>query len=338
MPWNCCLKVLVKKSRLANKVIAAEIVKALWYLPLAIIQAGAFISKSGALDKYLDIYKENRAQLLREKPSQSHDDYASTVYTTWQISFDQLSEPAKTLLQLWSFLHHEGIPEEIFSYASTYKSRPHGPTAEELKKPLEFLSHFMGPNFLWDSFHFMEVTNEIRAYSLVTFDPSKKSFSVHPLVHSWTRTTLMDTKSYHHSMVAIVGMAIAEIPWQDMQLASIKLLPHVDFLIRGNGNVKPDFRYEYGGLYWLVGRLKDAEQLELAVLEDRRDILGDDHPDTLYAMGGLASIYYKLGELKEAEELDTAVLESGVRSWERTIQTPCWLWVSWHRHITSWVS
>ncbi|KAJ7680170.1 hypothetical protein B0H17DRAFT_1232340 [Mycena rosella] len=96
-----------------NKVIAAEIVKVsyyrihmfealtihglrlLWYLPLAIIQAGAFISKSGILDKYLDLYKENQAKLLREKPTQSHTDYAWTAYTTWQISFDKLSQPAK---------------------------------------------------------------------------------------------------------------------------------------------------------------------------------------------------------------------------------------------------
>ncbi|KAJ7640613.1 hypothetical protein B0H17DRAFT_1275719 [Mycena rosella] len=97
-----------------NRVIAADIVKTLWYLPLAIIQAGAFISKSGALDRYLDLYKDNRARLLREQPSQSHADYASTVYTTWQISFDRLSKPAKTLLQLWSFLHHEGIPRTYF--------------------------------------------------------------------------------------------------------------------------------------------------------------------------------------------------------------------------------
>ncbi|KAJ7640932.1 hypothetical protein B0H17DRAFT_994698, partial [Mycena rosella] len=290
-----------------NKVVAAEI--ALWYLPLAIIQAGAFISKSGVLDKYLDLYKENQAKLLREKPTQSHTDYAWTAYTTWQISFDQLTKQAQTLLQLWSFLHYEGIPEDIFSYASMYKPSPHGPTEEELEKPLEFLSHFMGPNLLWDSLHFMEVTNEIRAYSLVNFDPDKKSFSVHPLVHSWTQTTLTNMQSCHHSVIAIVGMAICGIPEQDMQLASVKLLPHVDSLIHGNGNVKPDFRHAYGRLYWWADRFKDAEQLELAVLEDRRDILGDDHPDTLYAMGGLASIYYKLGELKEAEELDTAVLE-----------------------------
>ncbi|KAJ7620625.1 P-loop containing nucleoside triphosphate hydrolase protein [Mycena rosella] len=293
-----------------NRVIAADIVKTLWYLLLAIIQAGAFISKSGALDRYLDLYKDNRARLLREQPSQSHADYASTVYTTWQISFDRLSKPAKTLLQLWSFLHHEGIPEDIFSYASTYKPRPRGPTEEEeLKKPLEFLSHFMGPNLLWDSLEFMEVTNEIRAYSLVNFDPDKKSFSVHPLVHSWTQTTLTDPQLFHSSIIAIVGMAIADIPRQDMQLASVKLLPHVDSLIHGNGNVKPDFCHEYGKLYWWAARLKDAEQLQLAVLEDHRDILGEDHPGTLLAMGNLASTYYQLGQLKEAEQLEVVVLE-----------------------------
>ncbi|KAJ7318428.1 hypothetical protein DFH08DRAFT_673355, partial [Mycena albidolilacea] len=50
-----------------NQEIAAEIVKALCYLPLAIIQAGAFIAKSGALSRYLELYRQNQEQLLREK-------------------------------------------------------------------------------------------------------------------------------------------------------------------------------------------------------------------------------------------------------------------------------
>ncbi|KAJ7698288.1 P-loop containing nucleoside triphosphate hydrolase protein [Mycena rosella] len=94
------LKSAAKDFTSRNQVIAAEIVKALWYLPLAIIQAGAFISKSGALGTYLDLFKKNKAWLLREQPTQSHADYGWTVNTTGQISFDQLSQPAKTLLQL----------------------------------------------------------------------------------------------------------------------------------------------------------------------------------------------------------------------------------------------
>ncbi|KAJ7640930.1 hypothetical protein B0H17DRAFT_960193, partial [Mycena rosella] len=292
-----------------NRIIAADI--ALWYLPLAIIQAGAFISKCGVLDKYLDLYKKNQAKLLREKPTQSHADYAWTVYTTWQISFDQLSQLAKTLLQLRSFLHHEGITEDLFSHAATYKTEwyPQGPSDKELQEPLEFLSQFLGLDHVWDPLRFIEITTEIRSYSLVNFDPNKKTFSVHPLVHSWTQTTLTDLQSYHHSMVAIVGMAIADIPWQDMQLASVELLPHVDSLIHGNGNVKPDFCYEYGVFYCWADRLKDAEQLQLAVLEDRRDILGEDHPETLRAMSNLTLTYGQLGQLREAEKLGVVVLE-----------------------------
>ncbi|KAJ7640516.1 P-loop containing nucleoside triphosphate hydrolase protein [Mycena rosella] len=292
-----------------NKGTAAGI--ALWYLPLAIVQAGAFISKSGALGTYLDLFKKNKAQLLREQPTQSHSDYAWTVYTTWQISFEQLTKEAKTLLQLWSFLHHEGISEEIFSRASSYKCHSYssGPSEEELCEPIKFISQFMDPAGVWDSLHFIEVITELKSYSLVNFDPDKKSFSVHPLVHSWIRTTLTDPETCHYSMVAIVGMAICGVPNQDKLLASFKLLPHVDSLIRGNRNVKPDFRYEYGELYWWTGRLKDAEQLELAVVQNRRDILGDDHPDTLHAMASLASTYHKLGRLKEAEHLQIVVLE-----------------------------
>ncbi|KAJ7703734.1 hypothetical protein B0H17DRAFT_857831, partial [Mycena rosella] len=97
-----------------NRTTAGEIVKVLCYLPLAIIQAGAFISKSGNLDAYLDVYEQNRGRLLSERPAQGHDNYAWTVYTTWQISFNQLSPRAKTFLRLCSFLHYEGISEEIF--------------------------------------------------------------------------------------------------------------------------------------------------------------------------------------------------------------------------------
>ncbi|KAJ6543520.1 hypothetical protein DFH09DRAFT_1390615 [Mycena vulgaris] len=288
-----------------NKEIAAEIVKALYHLPLAIIQAGAFISESGALDGYLALYVENRDQLLSEKPAQSHDAYAWTVYTTWNISFQKLSKPAATILQLCSFLHHNGISEEIFSRASLYDVPLPGLLEEELQKPLEFLLQFLGPMNTWDSLRFLKVMNEIKAYSLVNFDPDGKLYSIHPLVHNWSQSTLADQGQYHDWMVAIVGMSVSVIPEHNMQLASLKLLPHVDSLLRGNTNMRPDFRNDYGRLYYYAGRLKDAEQLALAVLEHRRSVLGEDHLDTLHAMRALAATYHKLGKFKEAEEINT---------------------------------
>ncbi|KAJ6543526.1 P-loop containing nucleoside triphosphate hydrolase protein [Mycena vulgaris] len=292
-----------------NKEIAAEIVKALYHLPLAIIQAGAFISESGAPDGYLALYVENRDQLLSEKPAQSHDDYAWTVYTTWNISFQKLSKSAATILQLCSFLHHKGISVEIFSRASVYDFPLHGPLKAEVHKPLEFLSQFLGPTNTWDSFRFLKVMNEIKAYSLVSFDRDGKLYSIHPLVHHWSRSTLTDQEQYHDWMVAIVGMSISGIPHHNLQLASLKLLPHVDSLLCGNTNIRPNFWSGYGRLYYYAKRLKDAEQLYIAALEHRRSVLGEDHLDTLYAVGVLASTYTRLGKLQEAEELEVVVLE-----------------------------
>ncbi|KAF8134735.1 P-loop containing nucleoside triphosphate hydrolase protein, partial [Mycena galopus ATCC 62051] len=181
-----------------NKDIAADIVKALWHFPLAIIQAGAFIAKSGVLSNYLTLYAANRARLLSEKPTQSHDEYAWTVYTTWKMSFEKLSKPAGELLQLCSFLHHQGISEQIFSNATEYEAIPGRPSKEELREPRNFLSHYLGPTGAWDPLNFMHITNELRAYSLITFNSEANTFSIHPLVHSWSRSMLSNEAACHH--------------------------------------------------------------------------------------------------------------------------------------------
>ncbi|KAJ7800552.1 P-loop containing nucleoside triphosphate hydrolase protein [Mycena leptocephala] len=292
------------------KSAAQDITPELCYLPLAIVQAGAFISQSGALNSYLDIYMKNRAQLLSEKPAQSHDGYEWTVYTTWQMSFEQLSEPAAMLLQLCSFLHWDGITEEIFSRASTYRFQQVIPSREALQQPLEFLAHFLEPaSGRWDTLRFLKVTNEIKAYSLMSFDPERKIFSIHPLVHSWSQTTIKDPNLYHSIMASIMGMSSEEIPYVHQQLASLRLISHVDSLRHGNQQAMVDFGAQYGMIYYHAGQSEVANELNLAVLEQRKQVLSDDHPDTLEAMGNLASTYCDLGQFHMAEELEIVVLE-----------------------------
>ncbi|KAJ7870695.1 hypothetical protein B0H13DRAFT_2280569 [Mycena leptocephala] len=282
----------------ANERMAAEIVK-----------AGAFISQSGTLNSYLDIYRKNRAQLLSEKPAQSHDNYAQTVYTTWQMSFDQLSPPAAMFLQLCSFLHWDGISEDIFSRAATYRFRQVIPSREALEKPLEFLGQFTESAGEWDSLCFLKLTNEIKAYSLISFDPEGKMFSIHLLVHSWSKTTITDPQPCHSIMAAMMGMSIEEIPEDHQQLASLRLISHVDSLRHGNQQAGVDFGAQYGIIYYHAARCEEAKELELAVLEQRKHVLGDEHPDTLEPMGNLALTYQKLGKFHKAEELQVTVLE-----------------------------
>ncbi|KAJ6533786.1 hypothetical protein DFH09DRAFT_1325636 [Mycena vulgaris] len=59
----------------------------------------------------------------------------------------------------------------------------------------------------------------------------------------------------------------------------------------------------------MLGELREAEDLSVVMLEKRQKFLGQDHPDTLHAMGNLATAYGKLGKFKEAEELGIVGLE-----------------------------
>jgi hypothetical protein len=48
--------------------------------------------------------------------------------------------------------------------------------------------------------------------------------------------------------------------------------------------------------------MKEAEELQVQVMEKRKRILGQEHPDNLTIMADFASKFSKQGQLKEAEE------------------------------------
>jgi hypothetical protein len=180
--------------------------KVLHCFPLAVVQAGSYIARTGNLRKYLKLYKQNRAQLQSKLPDQTDDKYAWSIYTTWDISFRSLGSLATRFLQICSFLHHEGILEAIFSNAATYEHDPLGPTEEQIKEPREFLRNFLQGDGAWNDLNFTKITAEIRGYSLIDQDPNTNLFSIHPLVHDWSRKTIIHTTSTRQFSAAILAM------------------------------------------------------------------------------------------------------------------------------------
>jgi hypothetical protein len=61
------------------------------------------------------------------------------------------------------------------------------------------------------------------------------------------------------------------------------------------------------------GRWKEAEELEVQVMETREKVLGVEHPSTLTSMANLASTVWNQGRWKEAEELEAQVVETRER-------------------------
>ncbi|KAJ7828609.1 hypothetical protein B0H13DRAFT_2289960 [Mycena leptocephala] len=195
----------------------------------------------------------------------------------------------------------DGISEDIFSRAATYRFQLAIPFREELQKPLEFLAQFLGPAYEWDTFHFLKVTNEIKAYSLMTFDPERKMFSIP------STTRYEEAKGF--------GLAVLEKQKQvlgDNHSDTFQAMANLASTYQKLGQFHKAEQLEVVVLEkrkQKLGKFHRAEELKVAVLEKRKQVLGDNHPYTLRAMGNLASIYHSLGQSDKAEELEVVVLE-----------------------------
>ncbi|THH20457.1 hypothetical protein EW146_g905 [Bondarzewia mesenterica] len=296
--------------------VAREIVKEFKYLALAVVQAGAYMKRTEcSFTVYLDLYRQHREELLEEYRDevQKPDDYEWTVYTTWAMSFKQLGLLAQEFLQICSFMHHEGISEAIFKNA-TRNIDMFEPVIPDLETDLRmckaFLGNFRRPDRVWDTLLFKRVITEIRSYSLMDFAPESQMLSIHPLVHSWSRTTITNVTSTVGCTQCVLRMSVN---WQfgsEDYAFRRTLLPHMAEALKENANPRSDVASGFGLVYAEAGRWEAARRLRLVVVETSRRVLGGEHPDTLRAMANLASIFRDQGRWMDAESLEAVVMET----------------------------
>ncbi|KAJ7443678.1 hypothetical protein FB451DRAFT_1437090 [Mycena latifolia] len=299
------------------RALGQQIVQKLHSLPLAVAQAGAFISVSCPLQKYLDLHESatQRIRLLNQLPTQS--DYDLSVYATWHISFKKVSAQAQELLQLCSFIHHDGITEAIFENAALYRFRTNGPTEVEMQEPLKFLTALTTSTSKWDSLKFLAITTELGHYSLIDFQASGQTltFSIHPLVHEWCKTTVNSDSSTELCMHKLVGMAISAR--RDV-LFNHQIFPHLDVLLfkatEGSGRqpniLDMSFSDWYLWVYHKERKWDDGVELANSMLP-----IASVGVNALRIEGVLASICRGKGEFHRARLLGESVLER-----QRTLQ------------------
>ena len=129
---------------------ASKIVKELFCVPLAIDQAGAILH-SGAINikDYLGIYAQQRKTLMSHPEFKGASKYNRTVYETWELLYKEIQQRTQSadfnkaraaknailILAIFSFFHHDGISEDIFSNAAIES----GQTRKEKRKWLGIL-------------------------------------------------------------------------------------------------------------------------------------------------------------------------------------------------------
>ena len=137
-------------------------------------------------------------------------------------------------------------------------------------------------------------------------------YSIHPLVHDWIHGTMSHGKATCVSAQCILGMLVSwEFASEDYSFRWT-LLPHIDVALRGGPATGPDLTEGLGLIYSEGGRWKEARELRVLVMEMRKQVLGEEHPDLLRSISALASTYWNKGPWKEAEELQVLEMETTV--------------------------
>lgn len=167
---------------------AQQIVEQFGCLPLAIDQAGAYIkARHKSLSAFKELCTQRQSDILRFKPRLA--DYDQTVFTTWEMNFEQVeksSKDARKLMLLFCYLDGVNVQEAMLDRAcSSQKRWSHngeiievGPSASGVDKGLVCM--------VQDEVRFDDAIEVLVSFSLIYINEDEQTglrkFSIHPMV------------------------------------------------------------------------------------------------------------------------------------------------------------
>lgn len=224
----------------ANRSEGRKIVKRLAYLALAVDQAAAFISlRHLPFTQFLKQYEQRKEAILKYVPSsplweyrRSLDDVEKetslSVFTTWEMSFRQISEIDKEqdaighFLTLSSCFNPAKISEFIFSECSA---------GAFLDKSIPKWLNVFYRKDTWNQDCFQEVVSGLANLSLVQHyeidighEYQSSWFTLHPLVRDWLQLRLSAKEQREYSWEALeVLNATAATPFSPVRFESYSI-------------------------------------------------------------------------------------------------------------------
>ena len=225
---------------------AAEVANLLRSHPLALTQAGAYVSRGHCtLSEYPRIFEQHRERLLAFHSVQGQSRYRD-VYATFEASAEilQLSQKeaevdALQLLPVLAACGPNRLPLALFE--AGWKGARSVPTDsaddDDLPEPTTWhvsrlLPLMQADSDRWDSFRLIEAIHMLKALSLVSTDDydGVLSISMHPLIHAWARDR-QNMAEQHKSWIA-TGCLFAMLDRHSELWLRIRwqLQPHVQAL------------------------------------------------------------------------------------------------------------
>lgn len=294
---------LLEKSLLQQELISdvdatKELLELLGYLPLAIIQAVAYINENDTtIEEYASLYKDSEADVMEilSEDFEVHGRYKTTknsIATTWLISISQLtlSNPVATnLLSFMACLSNNNIVESLL------------PPAPSKKLGLEAIGALKAYSF---------IRKRIRERE------NETSFDIHPLVHLASRNWLRNERKLQLWTTNAVSRLVELLPdgGHKNRKTWTAYLPHAQYILTSAVVEKDDLQLvvlaeKLAKCLYSNGEYAEAYQVYERALELRRQASGLENRDTLRNMFGMAEALNHQGKHKQAEYQHREILE-----------------------------
>ena len=289
---------ITKQALLDDETAVDELLNILTCLPLAIVQAAAFINNNDvSVPTYISMFQNTSAntELFSERfedPSR-YEELDNTIAKTWHISFDQIRRQDPLAAEYLSFMaciDRVNIPQSLL------------PPGASLVQQTKALGTLTGYAF---------ITERLK---MVQESYGGRFFDMHRLVHMATVCWL----DIHDKRAAWVDTAVARleelVPYGGYENKEVRTtcLPHAIY-VAGSctivGKTASVSLLDRVGRYQArLGQYLAAETTHQQVLSVRKKMLGFEHPDTLTSMNYVARALSRQGKYVEAEEMDRETL------------------------------
>ncbi|KAH8704321.1 kinesin light chain 1 [Phaeosphaeriaceae sp. PMI808] len=289
---------ITKQALLSDEVAVNELLEVLTCLPLAIVQAAAFINNNDiSVSEYISLFQHTgtEAELFSEHfedPSRCQE-MDSTIAKTWHISFEQIRRQDRLAAEYLSFMaciDRINITQSLL------------PPGGSLVQQVKALGTLTGYAF---------ITERQRAVQ----EPGRERyFDMHRLVHMASVLWL----DGHGERVTWANTAVARleelVPYGGHERKEIwtTYLSHAIRVAGLDGTVDETARStlldRVGGCQASLGQYSAAETTHRQVLSLREKSLGEEHSQTLMSMNDVGLALGDQGRYEEAESMNRQTL------------------------------
>ena len=308
---------------------AHHILELLDGFPLVIDLARAYLAmqphREAALKQYSIDLARHKDELFSSGPRYELSSYQKTLWTVWDTTFAAIEKRfpgsnASLMLTFLSYCDHANVQRELFRLASM--------GLPQLPEPLQMLAECSPEWFkkwitrdgqTWDSFFHDKSIEPLVSYALLQrVEGDWPGVTMHSLVQ-WRAKKQHIDEPWHDCLLVFMSAAALQISEnQDQPRFRRHIPPHIATL-----RYQLQQRQKVQGLdepqissISILAKLLHAEglwldtELQLEVMENKKRILGLEHPDTMASIIDLASTYSNQGRWPEAGELQMQLMET----------------------------